>query len=69
MVYYAAAVGVVYDHGAHTQRHFVGHDDDITCLALHPDRSTVATGQMGKQPCVLVWSSESCEALRRFDLE
>eukprot|EP00201_Polytomella_parva_P008190 CAMPEP_0175056820 /NCGR_PEP_ID=MMETSP0052_2-20121109/10898_1 /TAXON_ID=51329 ORGANISM="Polytomella parva, Strain SAG 63-3" /NCGR_SAMPLE_ID=MMETSP0052_2 /ASSEMBLY_ACC=CAM_ASM_000194 /LENGTH=683 /DNA_ID=CAMNT_0016321919 /DNA_START=241 /DNA_END=2291 /DNA_ORIENTATION=+ len=57
IVYFAAAVGIVYDKASHTQRFFLGHDDDITCLALHSDRSTVATGQLGSKPCVLLWDS------------
>lgn len=28
------------------QRFFLGHDDDILSLAIHPDRTTVATGQV-----------------------
>ncbi|RHZ30230.1 hypothetical protein DYB31_010812 [Aphanomyces astaci] len=31
------------------------HDDDIVGLALHPNRKTVATGQMGKVPKIHVW--------------
>jgi len=29
------------------QRHFLGHDDDILCCAVHPDKTTVVTGQVG----------------------
>lgn len=29
------------------QRFFLGHDDDILCMAMHPDKKTVATGQVG----------------------
>lgn len=29
----------------------------ITCLAMHPDRDHVATGQGGSSPFVLVWST------------
>ena len=57
LVYHTAALGVVYDKDTHEQLHFHGHDDDITALDIHPDRVRVATGQMGKEPKVLLWSS------------
>lgn len=34
---------------APVQKFFFGHDNDITCLALHPGRKWVATGQQAKQ--------------------
>ena len=46
MVYYAAAVGIVYNKTTHSQKFFLGHTDDIMCLAIHPDRHLVATGQV-----------------------
>lgn len=39
-----------------------GHDDDIKCMAMHPDRFTVATGQVASaldgsydNPFVCIW--------------
>jgi WD40 repeat protein len=48
MIYHVAGVGVVSNSKGHTQRFFLEHNDDITCIALssHKDRPTlVATGQ------------------------
>lgn len=59
VVYVAAAIGVVYNPSSHTQRFFLGHDDDILSLAIHPNRQLVATGQVGKDPMVKVWDSQS----------
>jgi WD40 repeat protein len=67
IVYYAAAVGIVYNKATHTQRFFMGHDDDIQCLAVHPNRLWVATGQMGKDPAVLVWDSGSMQQLVKIN--
>lgn len=39
------------------QLFFKGHDDDITAMDIHPDRVRVVTGQIGKEPKILVWSS------------
>lgn len=47
IVYHVAAVGVVYNRQQNTQRFYLGHDDDILCLAIHPLKDYVATGQVG----------------------
>ncbi|XP_038164227.1 echinoderm microtubule-associated protein-like 6 isoform X3 [Cyprinodon tularosa] len=57
VVYFVAGVGVVYNTREHSQRFYLGHNDDIISLALHPERSLVATGQVGKDPYVCVWDS------------
>lgn len=56
IVYYVAALGVVYDRTTHRQRFFAGHDDDVRSIAQHPDGYTFATGQDGAKPSALVWS-------------
>ena len=56
VVYPAAAIVVVQEVlGDRRQGFFCGHSDDVTCLAVHPDRTVAASGQMGKDCCVLVW--------------
>ena len=57
VVYYVAALGVVYDRATHRQRFFTGHDDDVRSIAQHPDGYTFATGQDGARPSVCVWTS------------
>ena len=59
LVYHSAALGVVYDKGSHTQLFFKGHDDDITALDVHPDKVRVVTGQIGRDPKILIWSSRA----------
>ena len=48
VVYHTAALGVVYDKERHEQLFFLGHDDDVTALDLHPNGVTVCSGQVGK---------------------
>lgn len=56
VAYPAAALVVVQEvSGDRRQGFFCGHSDDVTCLAVHPDRTVAASGQMGKDCCVLVW--------------
>uniref|UniRef100_A0A4W4GDY0 HELP domain-containing protein n=2 Tax=Electrophorus electricus TaxID=8005 RepID=A0A4W4GDY0_ELEEL len=70
-VYFIASVVVLYNVDEQLQRHYTGHTDDIKCLAVHPDKITIATGQVagtssdGKQlaPHVRVWDSVSLNTL------
>ncbi|XP_059574040.1 echinoderm microtubule-associated protein-like 2 isoform X1 [Alligator mississippiensis] len=71
IVYFVAAVAVLYSVEERRQRHYLGHNDDIKCLAVHPDMVTIATGQVagtskdGKAlpPHVRVWDSVSLHTL------
>jgi hypothetical protein len=49
IVYASAAVGIVHDIAANSQTFFEGHSDDITCIALAPNKLLAATGQLGKK--------------------
>ena len=46
IVYHIAAVCIIYKKETLTQRFYMGHDDDILCLTLHPVKDIVATGQV-----------------------
>ncbi|OCT79280.1 hypothetical protein XELAEV_18026090mg [Xenopus laevis] len=63
VVYFVAGVGVVYNTREHSQKFFLGHNDDIISLALHPDRSLVATGQVGKDPYICIWDSYTVQTV------
>uniref|UniRef100_A0A2K5VFG8 EMAP like 1 n=1 Tax=Macaca fascicularis TaxID=9541 RepID=A0A2K5VFG8_MACFA len=70
-VYFIASVVVLYNVEEQLQRHYAGHNDDVKCLAVHPDRITIATGQVagtskdGKQlpPHVRIWDSVTLNTL------
>ena len=69
VVYMTAALGIVLDKRANTQRFFgagnvataKGHSDDITALAIHPNKDTIATGEVGANPKVCIWSASNPE--------
>ena len=69
MIYFLAAVVVLYNPEEQTQRHYLGHTEDIKCLALHPNKLTVATGQgpgfyrREGQPHIRVWNSVSLQTI------
>ncbi|KAI8788322.1 echinoderm microtubule-associated protein-like 2 isoform X1 [Biomphalaria glabrata] len=46
IIYFTAAVVVLHNVEEQTQRHYLGHTDDIKCLAIHPDKIKIATGQV-----------------------
>ncbi|XP_064623638.1 echinoderm microtubule-associated protein-like 2 isoform X5 [Lineus longissimus] len=46
IVYFIASVVVLYNGEEQMQRHYLGHNDDVKCLAVHPDKITIATGQV-----------------------
>ncbi|XP_075567899.1 echinoderm microtubule-associated protein-like 1 isoform X2 [Pelecanus crispus] len=70
-VYFIASVVVLFNVEEQLQRHYTGHNDDVKCLAVHPDKITIATGQVagtskdGKQlpPHVRVWDSVTLNTL------
>ncbi|XP_056281737.1 echinoderm microtubule-associated protein-like 1 isoform X5 [Pseudoliparis swirei] len=69
-VYFIASVVVLFNVDEQLQRHYTGHTDDIKCLAVHPDKITIATGQVAGTssdgrlaPHVRVWDSVSLNTL------
>uniref|UniRef100_A0A8C1K6D7 EMAP like 6 n=1 Tax=Cyprinus carpio TaxID=7962 RepID=A0A8C1K6D7_CYPCA len=63
VVYHVAAVAVVYNRQQHTQRFYLGHDDDILSLTVHPLKDYVATGQVGRDPSIHVWDIPTLKCL------
>ncbi|CAK72848.1 unnamed protein product (macronuclear) [Paramecium tetraurelia] len=53
LVYYTAAVGIVYNPLTNTQKFFFEHTDDITSIDVH--HGMVATGQVGALPIIYLW--------------
>nr|CAD7573381.1 unnamed protein product [Timema californicum] len=45
MVYFVAAAVVLYNVEEQSQRHYLGHTDDVKCIAIHPNKLIVASGQ------------------------
>ncbi|XP_056638235.1 echinoderm microtubule-associated protein-like 2 isoform X2 [Diorhabda sublineata] len=65
MVYFVAALVVLYNPEEQSQRHYAEHTDDVKSLAIHPNKMTIATGQcaghngMEKRPHIRVWHTVS----------
>eukprot|EP00455_Lapot_gusevi_P057002 TRINITY_DN958_c0_g1_i2.p1 TRINITY_DN958_c0_g1~~TRINITY_DN958_c0_g1_i2.p1 ORF type:complete len:790 (-),score=249.21 TRINITY_DN958_c0_g1_i2:55-2424(-) len=71
IVYHVAAVGVIYNEEKQDQRFLVGHTEDITCLAMHPNGNIIATGQLdpkGKaKPLICVWDVAESRQLLQWE--
>ncbi|CAG9860783.1 unnamed protein product [Phyllotreta striolata] len=66
VVYFVAAIVVLYNSEEHLQRHYAEHTADIKSLAIHPNKMVVATGQatshingIEKRAHIRVWNSVS----------
>uniref|UniRef100_A0A8B9KF09 EMAP like 3 n=1 Tax=Astyanax mexicanus TaxID=7994 RepID=A0A8B9KF09_ASTMX len=75
-VYFIACVVVLYHVANRTQRHYRKHTDCVRCLAIHPDKVLIASGQTagvdkdGKplQPFVHIWDSTTLVTLQQIGL-
>ncbi|XP_030355183.1 echinoderm microtubule-associated protein-like 4 isoform X5 [Strigops habroptila] len=76
IVYFIASAVVLFNYEERTQRHYLGHTDCVKCLAVHPDKIRIATGQLAGvdkdgrplQPHVRVWDSVSLVTLQVIGL-
>ncbi|XP_048259670.1 echinoderm microtubule-associated protein-like 2 isoform X13 [Haliotis rufescens] len=74
LVYFIAAVVVLYNVEENMQRHYLGHSDDVKCIAVHPDKIRIATGQVAGhdkkegKPHVRIWDSVSLNTLNVIGL-
>jgi WD40 repeat protein len=67
IVYHAAGVGVTLkagEEGVPQQKFMLGHGDDLTALAVHPEGAIVATGEIGKKPQIIIWDSTTNKKLQ-----
>jgi len=74
MVYFVAAVIVLFNADEHAQRHYLGHTGEIKCLTIHPNRLLIASGQTfghngreGKAH-VRIWNSVSLQTIHILGL-
>ncbi|XP_069772417.1 echinoderm microtubule-associated protein-like 5 isoform X2 [Narcine bancroftii] len=63
IVYHVAAVGIVYNRQQNMQRFYLGHDDDIVCLAIHPLKDYISTGQVSRDSAIHIWDVEVLKPL------
>ena len=70
MVYFIAAVVVLYNVEEQNQRHYMGHTQDIKCMSVHPNKLLIASGQAAglEKAHIRVWNSVSLQTLHVLGL-
>ncbi|XP_029706344.1 echinoderm microtubule-associated protein-like 6 isoform X7 [Takifugu rubripes] len=63
VVYHVAAVAIIYNRLQHSQRFYLGHDDDILSLTVHPLKDFVASAQVGRDAAIHVWDIQTLKCL------
>lgn len=67
IMFTAANVGVVYSKTSGKQTFLLGaHNDEILCIAVHPNGQYVATGDSGSSPTIVIWNSGDTKVLQRI---
>ena len=61
IVFHAGSTAVVLNAREKKQRFYQQHSGDIFCLAVHPCRTLVATGDIAATPKILVWDHDTLE--------
>ena len=61
IVYYTATLVIVYNLRTKSQRFYMGHSSEVTCLAMHPSQQIVATGDI--KGYVHIWKVDTMQAL------
>ena len=59
VLYTAAAAGVVLNPETNEQAFCLDHSNSIVSLALHPNGSLAATGEVGRKPKIHIWNTTS----------
>lgn len=76
LIYYIAAIVVVFDYEANTQKFFTRHNDDVTTICLSPNKTWCASGQKdpkdepgkGKDlPKIYVWNYKTLKPVQLID--
>lgn len=55
-VYFSGRIGIVFNPLTNKQKFYEGHQNKITCLAIHPLKFFVATGESSHSPKIHVWN-------------
>ncbi len=53
----------MHDQSENRQKFFKEHSNDVIAIALHPDRNTVATGELNPRPTIHIWEAGTTDQL------
>jgi WD40 repeat protein len=60
-VHFISRVAVVTDSASMKQKFYEGHTSKISCMAVHPSKRMVATGECSECPQIHIWRIQTCE--------
>ncbi|KAK1941614.1 Echinoderm microtubule-associated protein-like 3 [Phytophthora citrophthora] len=66
IMWFTAALVVLYKKENNTARYFREHTNEVTCAAVHPNQRIVASGQAGRSAFLLVWNVNDEPLGKRF---
>jgi microtubule-associated protein-like 6 len=67
-VYNAASLAVVYSKSTLKQQFLLGaHSDEVISISNHPAGQIFATGEVGKNPSIIVWDSKDIQVLCKLE--
>lgn len=68
VMWFTAALVVLYTRASNTQRYFREHSGAVTSLGVHPNQYIVASGQAGRHTHLLVWNAKDESLGKRFTM-
>lgn len=68
VMWFTAALVVLYTRERNTQRYFREHSSAVTSLGVHPNQYIVASGQAGRHTHLLVWNAKDEPLGKRFTM-
>ncbi|POM71817.1 Hypothetical protein PHPALM_11557, partial [Phytophthora palmivora] len=66
VMWFTAALVVLYKKETNTQRYFREHTNEVTSVTVHPNQRIVASGQGGRSAFLLVWNANDEPLGKRF---
>lgn len=63
VAYPAASLGIVYDMQTNEQVFYQGHSEEISCMALHPTGTIIATGDVASNIHIWKVSTMTCQCI------
>ena len=66
LIYFVANVVIIYYYKFNYQKHYLEHNNRVSCISIAKKRRWVATGEKGRQPQILVWNVDTLETVDRI---
>lgn len=66
LLWFTAALVILFDPARNAQRYFREHTSAVTSVGVHPNAYIVASGQTGRQTHILVWNAKDEPLGKRF---